>query len=325
VTRVDAVALRPRSAIALALSGLIGLAAFGWPLLVRHDSPVAHASDAPWLFVLLLVLVLGVVLAEISEDGMDAKAVALLGVLAAIGAALRPLGAGAAGLETVWFLFVLGGRVLGRGFGFALGAVTLFASALLTAGVGPWLPFQMYGAAWVGFGAGCLPSRVRGRAEVAMLAGYGAVVGLAYGLLLNLSFWPFTVAGTGVPSTLAYVPGASLADNLRRFVAFDLATSLGFDIPRAVFTALLVALTARSVLLALRRAARRAAFASPAEFGRPALASLAAAASPAVGGGGAALASPAERAPATEPISPAEPALPAGPGSPPGLRGAPAG
>ena len=56
--------------------------------------------------------------------------------------------------------------------------MTLFASALLTAGVGPWLPFQMLGAGWVGFLAGCLP-RATGRAEVALLAAYGAVAGLA--------------------------------------------------------------------------------------------------------------------------------------------------
>jgi len=263
---VPAVALRPRSAIALAVSSIAGLIAFGWPLLVRHTSSVAHASDAPWLFVLLLVLVLGVVLAEISEGGMDAKAIALLGVLAAIGAALRPLGAGVAGLEPVWFLFVLGGRVLGRGFGFCLGAVTLFASALLTGGVGPWLPFQMLGAAWVGFGAGCLPGTVRGRGEVVLLAGYGAVAGLLYGLLMDLSFWPFTVSGTGVTSTLAYSPGAPLTDNLGRFLAFHLATSLGFDLPRGVLTAALIGLTARPVLLALRRASRRAAFGSPVSF-----------------------------------------------------------
>ncbi|MDQ6875936.1 MAG: ECF transporter S component [Actinomycetota bacterium] len=260
ISGAPALRLRPRTALTLALAGAVGTLAFAWPLLIRHGSSVAHAADAPWLFVLLLVLVLGVVLAEIAEGGMDAKAVALLGVLAAIGAALRPLGAGAAGLETVWFLFVLAGRVLGRGFGFALGALTLFASALLTAGVGPWLPFQMFGAAWVGFGAGCLPRSVRGRWEIAMLAGYGALAALAYGVLLDLSFWPFTVAGSGAPSTLAYHPGAPVSDNLGRFVAFHLTTSMGFDLPRAGFTALLVALAARPVLLALRRAARRAAF-----------------------------------------------------------------
>ena len=120
------------------------------------------------------------------------KAVAMLGVLAAIGAALRPLGAGTAGFETVFFLLILGGRVFGPGFGFVLGATTLFASALLTGGVGPWLPFQMLGAAWVGLRRRAAAAAARPRARSCMLAAYGAVAGLAYGLLLNLSFWPFT-------------------------------------------------------------------------------------------------------------------------------------
>jgi energy-coupling factor transport system substrate-specific component len=262
VPPAPAIRLRPRTAAAIALTSVVGLAEFSWPLLIRPQSSVAHGSDAPWLFALLLVLVLAVVLAELAEGGMDAKAVALLGVLAAIGAALRPLGAGTAGIETVWFLLVLGGRVLGRGFGFVLGAVTLFASALLTAGVGPWLPFQMLGAAWVGFGAGCLPARLRGAWEVGALAAYGALAGLLYGLLLDLSFWPF-LATSG---SIAYLPGAPLAVNLQRFVAFDLATSFGWDIPRAVTNAVLIALTGPPVLLALRRAAHRAAFAAPVRF-----------------------------------------------------------
>ena len=108
------------------------------------DSQVsAHAQDAPWLFAGLLVLLVGVVGATISESGIGPKAVAMLGVLAATGAALRPIGAGTAGIEPMFFLMVLSGRVLGPGFGFVLGAVTMFASALLTGGVGPWMPFQM--------------------------------------------------------------------------------------------------------------------------------------------------------------------------------------
>ena len=107
------------------------------------------------------MLVLAVVLAELSDGGMDAKALAMLGVLSAIGAALRPLGAGTAGIETVFFLLVLAGRVFGPGFGFVLGCTTLFASALLTGGVGPWLPYQMFGCAWVGLVAGLLPAAAR--------------------------------------------------------------------------------------------------------------------------------------------------------------------
>ena len=250
----------------MALVSIAGLVAFCWPLLVSPDSGLAHGTDAPLVFALVLPLLLAVVLAEMSEGGLDVKAVAMLGVLAAIGAALRPLGAGTAGLETVFFLLVLGGRVFGAAFGFVLGATTLFASALVTGGVGPWLPFQMLGAAWVGWGAGLLPP-LRGRAEVFMLAGYGAVSGLLSGLLLNLSFWPFT---TGLGGELSFVAGAPVLENLHRFLVFTLATSLGWDIGRAVTTAVLVLITGRAVLGALRRAARRAAFEEPVTFQVPA-------------------------------------------------------
>jgi energy-coupling factor transport system substrate-specific component len=260
--RWQAVKVRPRTLVSLTLVTVVGLLAFGWPLVVDPGASLADRHDAPWLFVLLLPLLLAVVLAEIAEGAMDAKAVAVLGVLASVGAALRPLGGGAAGFETVFFLLVLAGRVLGRGFGFVLGSVTLFASALLTAGVGPWLPFQMLAAGWVGFFAGCLPPAT-GRREVALLAAYGMVAGLAYGALMNLWMWPFV---TGLDSGLSFVAGVPVIENLQRFLAYTLATSLGFDIPRAVTNAVLIALTGRSVLRALRRVARRAAFDAAPEF-----------------------------------------------------------
>ncbi|MGI8682604.1 MAG: ECF transporter S component [Mycobacteriales bacterium] len=262
-----AIRFRGRSALALTTLSALGVVAFGWPLLVptlAAGDTLGHTRDASWLFVVLLPLLLGVVLAELADGGMDAKAVAMLGVLTACGAALRPLGGGFTGVTPVFLLLILAGRVLGRGFGFVLGALTLFASAMLTGGVGPWLPFQMLGAGWVGFFAGCLPP-ARGRWEVAMLAAYGVVAGLVYGLLLNLWFWPFG-AGTPVGSGLAFDPNAGLVLNLRHFLAFDLATSLGFDVPRAVTNFLLVLVAGRPVLLALRRAARRAAFDAPVEF-----------------------------------------------------------
>jgi energy-coupling factor transport system substrate-specific component len=254
--------LRPRAVIALGLASAIGVAAFAWPLLVDPGTGTAHLRDAPLLFALLLPLVLAVVLAEIAEGGLDAKAVAMLGVLTAVGAALRPLGTGIAGFEPIFFLLVLAGRAHGPGFGFVLGSTTLFASALMTGGVGPWLPFQMLGAAWVSAGAGLLPP-LRGRAELAMLALYSVVAGLGYGLLLNLSFWPFALPGT---TAISFVAGDAVVDNLRRFAAFTVATSLGFDIPRAVVTATLVLVTGRPLLRAMRRASRKAAFDAPARF-----------------------------------------------------------
>lgn len=157
---VRPVRLGPRSAAALALVSATGVVAFGWPLLASSSSGLAHSSDAPWLFALLLPLLLAVAAATIADTGLDAKAVAMLGVLAAAGAALRPLGAGTAGLQPMFFLMVLAGRVLGPGFGFVLGSVSMFASALLTGGVGPWMPFQMLSMGWVTMGAGLLPGGV---------------------------------------------------------------------------------------------------------------------------------------------------------------------
>ncbi len=57
-----------------------------------------------------------------------------------------------------------------------------------------------------------------------------------------------------------------MAENLHRFWVFHLATSLGWDLPRAVTNAVLVLLVGRPVLAALRRVARRAAFGAPVTF-----------------------------------------------------------
>ncbi len=258
-----------RSATALALVTAVGVVAFGWPLLAGPDSGLgAHAQDAPWLFAALLPLLLGVVVATVSDGGLDAKSVAMLGVLAAAGAALRPLGAGTAGIEPMFFLMVLSGRVLGPGFGFVLGAVSMFASALLTGGVGPWLPFQMLAMGWVCLGAGLLPGphTLRGRRELWLLGAYGAVASVLYGTVMNLQGWPYL---SGLATGVSYVPGDAVGDNLARFAAYCLATSLGWDLPRAVLTVVLSLALGPAVLKALRRATRRAAFEAPVTFEEP--------------------------------------------------------
>ncbi|MFM9699493.1 ECF transporter S component [Streptomyces europaeiscabiei] len=263
------VPLSPRTIAALLLVSLIGAAAFSWPFFADPGSQVtAHAKDAPWLFAGLLVLLVGVVGATLSEAGLGAKAVAMLGVLAATGAALRPIGAGTAGIEPMFFLMVLSGRVLGPGFGFTLGAVTMFSSALLTGGVGPWMPFQMLSMGWFAMGAGLLPGahRLRGRTELALLAAYGFVAAFAYGTVMNLYGWPFIDT---LASNIAFDESAVPAANLARFVAYCLATSLGWDLGRAVVTVALTLTLGTPVLKALRRATRRAAFESAVTFTPP--------------------------------------------------------
>jgi energy-coupling factor transport system substrate-specific component len=252
----------PRTAVALIVASAFGVLAFAWPFFASKDSTIGASTVAPFAFGALLLLVLGVVFAQVSEGGLDAKALAILGVLSALGAAFRPFGAGTAGVETIFFLLVIAGRALGPGFGFSLGCTTLFASALITAGVGPWMPYQMFACAWIGLGAGLLP-RASGRAEITMLAAYGAASAFAYGLLLNLSFWPFTLGGE---TRLSFVPGAPVVENLHRYLVFDATTSLGWDTGRAITNAVLILLAGGAVLGALRRAARRASFAAPVDF-----------------------------------------------------------
>lgn len=255
--------LHRRSAIVLGMVSAVGLVGFCWPFLAQPGSAIlGHSRDAPWLFALLLPMLLALVLAELADGGLDSRGVAMLGVLSAVAAALRPIGAGSVGFEPMWVVIILGGRALGPGFGFLLGNISMFASALLTGGIGPWLPFQMVVAGWLGFFAGCLPD-VRRRWEPVMMAAYGVVASIAYGFMLNLWFWPW---GAGTSTQLSFVPGADIAENLHRWLLFNLATSLGYDIPRAIVVSGLLLMASAPVLNALRRATRRASFEQPVVF-----------------------------------------------------------
>ena len=50
-----------------------------------------------------------------------------------------------------------------------MGSLALLVGALLTGGVGPWVPFQMIACGFVSLGAAALP-RLRGRAEILLLS-----------------------------------------------------------------------------------------------------------------------------------------------------------
>ncbi len=270
-------------ALTLALTTAVGAFSFLWPFAVSAEMGARHSRDAPWLFVLLMALMAAIVVAQIAAGGLDAKTVAVLGVLAAAGGALRVLGAGTAGLEPMFFLLVLAGRVLGRGMGFLLGALAVLVGGFLTGGIGPWVPFQMFAAGWVALGAACLP-RASGWPERWMLAAYGLVAGLAFGAVMNLWFWPFLAAGgAGAADGLYFVAGDPVGDNVRRYVAFYLTTSLGWDLPRGLLTAVLCLVGAAPVLATLRRALRRANFDAEATFVQPVASDHAGAAARTVG------------------------------------------
>jgi len=184
----------------------------------------------------------------------NARLVALLGVLAAIGSILRVTTVGIAGVETVFIVVILGARILGARLGFVLGLATIAVSSLLLGSFGPWTPFQLAGVGLVGLGAGLLP-RWSGWREIAVLATYGVVAAYLFGAFMNLWFWPFLV---GADTSISYVPGAPFVANAARFGLFTLITStLTWDTVRAVTTAVGIALVGRFVLGALRRSTNR--------------------------------------------------------------------
>ncbi|GAB12294.1 putative ABC transporter ATP-binding protein [Arthrobacter globiformis NBRC 12137] len=235
---------------ALAGANLVALAAFCWPLLAAA-LPEDAAAALP--YAALAMAPLAVVAIVVSLDGSvsSAHTVALLGVLAAVGSAVRVASTGVGGVEAVFILLILAGRAFGARFGMLLGAATIAVSSALWSGIGPWTPFQIFACAWVGAGAGLLPRRVQGRAELWMLCGYGVVASYLFGLLTNLWFWPFAVgAGTGI----SYVAGAPLGTNLSSFLLYSLLTSTaGWDTLRAVTTIIGIAVVGRAILAALRR------------------------------------------------------------------------
>ncbi|WP_460532427.1 ECF transporter S component [Flindersiella endophytica] len=253
----DVLPLRWRSAAVIVLASVIGIAAYLWPFVAESSGAFGrHVQDAPFLFAVLVPLVVAVVAAELADGGIDAKAVAMLGMLAAVGAGLQALSPVTGGFDPVFALLIIAARVFGPGFGFALGTVAVVSAALLTGGVGPWLPFQMLGLGWVGLAAGCLPPAA-GRWERLLLAGYACLAAAAYGALLNLWFWPYA---TYLPPESTFVLNAPLTDNLRHYATFYVTTSFGWDLLRAATNTLLVLLAGRPLLGALRRAARRAVF-----------------------------------------------------------------
>jgi energy-coupling factor transport system ATP-binding protein len=242
---------RPVEAAILAAANVLALGAFCWPL-VAAALPQDAAAALP--YAALAIAPLAVVAVVVSLDGSvrSAHTVALLGVLAAVGSAIRVASTGVGGVEAVFILLILAGRAFGARFGMLLGAATIAVSSALWSGIGPWSPFQIFACAWVGAGAGLLPRNVRGKAELWMLCAYGVLASYVFGLLTNLWFWPFAVgAGTGI----SYVPGAPLSANLSSFLLYSFITSTaGWDTLRAVTTIVGIALVGRAVLAALRRA-----------------------------------------------------------------------
>ena len=250
---------RVRAGVVYALVVLVGAGAFLYPFWLPPDAlgPTrAHAGDAPLVAAVVGALAVAAVVLEVRRGTMNGATIALLGVLGASAGLLRLLDLPGGG-SGIFFLIVLAGAAFGPRFGLLLGLTAMATSAVITGGIGPWLPFQMLALAWMGAGAGLL-GKVTARAgrpllEVAALAAYGWVWGFLFGAIMNLWFWPFSV-GDG---ELSWAPGIGLAETLQRYWSFYALTSFGWDAAGALANAVLIALTGRALLPTLRRFAVR--------------------------------------------------------------------
>lgn len=251
------------------LSTSIGVTAFIYPFLVpslrEANLGPAHVNDTPLLITALVGLCLIVLLLEVQDQAVNTKLVALLGILVSMNALLRFLDVaipGPGGLSPVFFLIVLTGYVFGGRFGFLMGALTLLVSTLITGAMGPWLPFQMFTAGWVGMSAPLCRPLVRvlhgqgRRRELLVLAAFAGLWGFLFGFLMNVWFWPFAIG----PADQYWEPGISLLETARRYSAFYLATSMVWDVLRAVGNLLLILVLGGPALRALRRFYHRFAF-----------------------------------------------------------------
>lgn len=248
------VAARAEDVVLLALTAA-GLGLFLAPLFLGSRFP-----QTVLLFSALVAVSAVVVLTvALQTHRLSTRLLAILAALVAIDATLRlVIVVGLLGFSPIFFLVIAGGFVMGPSFGFASGALTLLLSAILTAGLGPWMPYQMLAAGWVGMGAGYV-GRISGRRSspktIAALSLYGCAAGFAYGILLDLWEWPLLVAAGSSP--LSWAPGIGLAALVRRFGAFYLATSLVYDSFRAVGNLLLIAVLGSAVIPAFERFRRR--------------------------------------------------------------------
>jgi energy-coupling factor transport system substrate-specific component len=264
--------LRSRRIVSITIyifASIIGLWAFVSPFLtaslVQSGELQAGGPLAPLLLTGLVGLCYLALLHEAHGPAAGATTIALLGVLVAINAALRfaeTVVPGPGGFSPMFLLIILTGYVFGARVGFLMGALSLMVSALITGGVGPWLPFQMWAAGWVGMSARLVRPVVRlfhaerRLGEVIFLACFAAMWGFLYGGLLNIWFWPYVIG----EAATSWIPGIGLQEGLSRYAAFYALTSFGWDAFAAFGNAVLMALFAVPVLQALRRFRARLSF-----------------------------------------------------------------
>jgi energy-coupling factor transport system substrate-specific component len=257
----------PRSSLFLVLiASIVGVIAFLYPFLLpaieQQPENRARATEAPYLFLIVTMFCLAAIAFEFRPNANPqslqsaAKTTALLGLLVAVDATLRMVPT-FLGASPIFLLIILTGATFGPAIGFQLGTLTLLLSAFLTGGVGPWLPFQMLVAGWMGLTAGFLPLPQPMARKLIVLALFGAVWGFAYGAIMNLWSWPFMAPGVQDDIGFYWSPSLSTTESIDHYVRFYAVTSIWYDALRAIANVVLIAVFGGPILKTLERYRRQ--------------------------------------------------------------------
>jgi len=244
---VSSGAVRRIAGAALPVVSLVGVGLFLWPFF-GAGRPAAFAAAA---FGIGTAAALAAV--ELAAGRLDTRRLALLAALSAIDAAARAVViTGIGGFSPIFLLILCGGYIFGAEYGFLLGATTMLVSALVTGGVGPWLPYQLFAVGWVGALAGFAGRGRTGRPtprDVVVLAVVGIVSGYGFGAAMDVWNWTFYQSSPG----LGFHAGMPVAEALGHFARFYAVTSFVYDTFRAVGNAVMVGVLGAPVLVALAR------------------------------------------------------------------------
>jgi energy-coupling factor transport system substrate-specific component len=196
---------------------------------------------------------LTLVIVETGTRRLDSRALALLAAIAALDAAMRlAVVSGIGGFSPIFLLILCAGYVFGPAYGFLVGAASLLLSALVTGGVGPWLPYETFAAGWVGVAGGAAGLRRWGtpvRWDIVRLAIVAVITGFAYGAVMDVWDWTYFRGA----ADFGWDPQLSPGDAAGRFAHYYVATSAVYDTFRAVGSAIMVVAVGLPVLHAMRR------------------------------------------------------------------------
>lgn len=241
------------SRIIFLVLSLIGFIVFLYPFWAPAQTETLETRSTLLLISATIVLILLALFGE-AQTRLSPHAIAMIGSLLGLNAILRlietviPL---PGGFSPVFVLIVFVGHSFGARLGFIMGALTMLVTGPFTAGgIGPWTPYQMLAAGWVGLGAAWLP---RKNFVLPALILYSTLWGWLYGALTNLYFWPYALSAPDI----GWEPGLGFSETLLRYGRYYLVTSLLWDSARSIGNFVLMLLIGPSMLKVFDRFRRR--------------------------------------------------------------------